>query len=426
MAAYTMHGGLLRSPCICLKNSMRHSAAPSRASVPHALVQAPFRRHYCQAAQSAADVVTEPAMSPVSGGADKVQTPASPRRKRVLSGVQPTGTLHLGNYLGAIRNWVNLQELYETYFCVVDLHAITLPHEPKALLEATRKSAATYIACGIDPEKANIFVQSHVGAHAELTWLLSCGTPIGWLRKMVQFKEKSQTRGAEEVSTGLLTYPVLMAADILLYQTDVVPVGNDQMQHLELARDIAERMNTKYGGSKWKKLGGRGGKIFKVPDAFIGPVGARVMSLTDGTSKMSKSAELDASRINLLDDAKTIQQKVKRAKTDTFEGLEYENPVRPEATNLLSIYSLCTGISMDVVAQEAKEMRWGQFKGVLADAIIAHLEPIQQRFYEVMADGAYLDQVLAHGAEEANKTANRTLENCRQAMGFTPKYAARS
>ncbi|KAL3150688.1 Tryptophan--tRNA ligase, chloroplastic/mitochondrial [Trebouxia sp. C0010 RCD-2024] len=378
-------------------------------------------QHSC-AAQSAAGVVTEPATSPVSS---QTQPPAAARRKRVLSGVQPTGTLHLGNYLGAIRNWVNLQELYETYFCVVDLHAITLPHEPKALLESTRKSAATYIACGIDPEKANIFVQSHVSAHAELAWLLSCATPIGWLRKMVQFKEKSQTRGAEEVSTGLLTYPVLMAADILLYQTDVVPVGNDQMQHLELTRDIAERMNTKYGGSKWKKLGGRGGRIFKVPDAFIAPVGARIMSLTEGTSKMSKSAELDASRINLLDDPKLIQQKVKRAKTDTFEGLEFGNPERPEATNLLGIYSLCTGISMDALLDEVRDMRWGQFKSNLADAIVAHLEPIQQTYHDVIADKTYLDQVLAKGAEEANKTANFTLENCRQAMGFTPKYGDR-
>ncbi|KAL0053269.1 hypothetical protein WJX82_003538 [Trebouxia sp. C0006] len=344
------------------------------------------------------EIATDSALSPASS---KTQAPATARRKRVLSGVQPTGTLHLGNYLGAIRNWVNLQELYETYFCVVDLHAITLPHEPKALLEATRQSAATYIACGIDPERANIFVQSH-------------------------FKEKSQTRGAEEVSTGLLTYPVLMAADILLYQTDVVPVGNDQMQHLELARDIAERMNSKYGGNKWKKLGGRGGRIFKVPDAFIAPVGARVMSLTDGSSKMSKSAELDASRINLLDDPKLIQQKVKRAKTDTFEGLEFSNPDRPEATNLLGIYSLCTGVSMDVIAEEVKDMRWGQFKSTLADAVVAHLEPIQQRYHEVIADSTYLDQVLAKGAEEANKTANLTLENCRQAMGFTPKYAARN
>lgn len=423
LALLTLRTYLLKQPYRRHSKIARHSAVDGGGCSLHSSARIPTHDLSCRATQCAADIATDSALSPASS---KTQAPATARRKRVLSGVQPTGTLHLGNYLGAIRNWVNLQELYETYFCVVDLHAVTLPHEPKALLEATRQSAATYIACGIDPERANIFVQSHVSAHAELAWLLSCGTPIGWLRKMVQFKEKSQTRGAEEVSTGLLTYPVLMAADILLYQTDVVPVGNDQMQHLELARDIAERMNSKYGGNKWKKLGGRGGRIFKVPDAFIAPVGARVMSLTDGSSKMSKSAELDASRINLLDDPKLIQQKVKRAKTDTFDGLEFGNPDRPEATNLLGIYSLCTGISMDVIVQEVKDMRWGQFKSTLADAVVAHLEPIQQRYHEVIADNTYLDQVLAKGAEEANKTANLTLENCRQAMGFTPKYAARN
>ncbi|DBB12662.1 TPA: Tryptophan--tRNA ligase, chloroplastic/mitochondrial, variant 3 [Trebouxia sp. C0006] len=277
LALRTLHTYLSKHPYRRHSKILRHSAVNSGGCSLHSSARTPTHNLSCRATHCAAEIATDSALSPASS---KTQAPATARRKRVLSGVQPTGTLHLGNYLGAIRNWVNLQELYETYFCVVDLHAITLPHEPKALLEATRQSAATYIACGIDPERANIFVQSHVSAHAELAWLLSCGTPIGWLRKMVQFKEKSQTRGAEEVSTGLLTYPVLMAADILLYQTDVVPVGNDQMQHLELARDIAERMNSKYGGNKWKKLGGRGGRIFKVPDAFIAPVGARVMSLT--------------------------------------------------------------------------------------------------------------------------------------------------
>eukprot|EP00891_Asterochloris_glomerata_P003118 jgi/Astpho2/3118/fgenesh1_pm.00051_%23_45_t len=342
-------------------------------------------------------------------------------RKRILSGVQPTGSLHLGNYLGAIRNWVKLQELYDTYFCVVDLHAITLPHNPADLRDATRNSAALYLACGVDPERANVFVQSHVPAHAELSWLLSCQTPIGWLRKMVQFKEKSKSRNAEEVGTGLLTYPVLMAADILLYQTDVVPVGNDQMQHLEIARDIAERMNRLYGGNKWKKLGGRGGKIFKLPEPFIPPAGARVMSLTDGTSKMSKSAESDLSRINLLDDPMTIQDKLKRCKTDSYEGLEFGNPERPEATNLITIYSLCTGVTVDVALQEVSSMRWGQFKSALADAVVAHLQPIQERYHAVIQDTTYLDQVLAKGAAEAEKSANWTLNNCRQAMGFVPR-----
>ncbi|KAK9805159.1 hypothetical protein WJX72_002664 [[Myrmecia] bisecta] len=344
------------------------------------------------------------------------------RRRRVLSGVQPTGSLHLGNYLGAIKNWVSLQEQYDTFFCVVDLHAITMPHEPKELYQSTRNSAALYLACGIDPAKAAIFVQSHVSAHAELTWLLSCQTPIGWLRKMIQFKEKSRKTGNEEVGTGLLTYPVLMAADVLLYQTDLVPVGEDQKQHIELARDIAERMNYKFGGNKWKKLGGRGGRIFKVPEVFIPPAGARVMSLADGTSKMSKSAESDLSRINLLDSPDEIANKIKRAKTDSFDGLEVDNPERPEARNLVQIYQLCTGLSTEAALQAVGHMRWGEFKPALADAVIAHLEPIQRRYNEVMQDPAYLDQVLAEGADKANEAASWTLGNCRQAMGFTPRY----
>lgn len=247
--------------------------------------------------------------------------------------------------MGAIRNWVNLQELYDTYFMVVDLHAITLPHDPADLLKSTRSSAALYMACGIDPSRANIFVQSHVSAHAELTWLLSCITPIGWLRKMIQFKEKSKKAGAEEVGTGLLTYPVLMAADILLYQSDLVPVGEDQRQHLELARDLAERTNYLFGGKKAKKMGCKYTRLFKVPEAFIPPAGARVMSLQDGASKMSKSAESDLSRINLLDPPEVILNKFKRAKTDAFEGLEWDNPERPEAKNLLTIYQCVTGMS---------------------------------------------------------------------------------
>ncbi|KAK9903497.1 hypothetical protein WJX75_007274 [Coccomyxa subellipsoidea] len=346
------------------------------------------------------------------------QEPAAPRRQRVFSGVQPTGTLHLGNYLGAIRNWVKMQDLYDTFFCVVDMHAITMPHEPRDLLEATRKSAALYLASGIDPDKAAIFVQSHVSAHAELAWLLQCYTPIGWLRRMIQFKEKSQKQNAEEVGAGLLTYPVLMAADILLYGTDLVPVGEDQRQHIELARDIAERFNHKFGGSKWKKLGGRGGKIFKIPEAFMPPAGARVMSLSDGTSKMSKSAESDASRINLLDSPDVLANKIKRAKTDAFRGLEWDNPERPEATNLVTIYSLVTGMSTEAAVEELCDLSWGEFKPRLADAVVAHLEPLQQRYKIIMDDASYLDEVLAKGADKADDAANRTLNNVRQAMGF--------
>ncbi|KAI3433298.1 hypothetical protein D9Q98_003117 [Chlorella vulgaris] len=365
---------------------------------------------------SAAQQVAPETSSSEAG--DKQGKPATARRQRVLSGVQPTGSLHLGNYLGAIRNWVKLQEEYDTFFCVVDLHAITMPHEPRALLDATRSSAALYIACGIDPAKASIFVQSHVPAHTELAWLLSCITPIGWLRKMIQFKEKSKKAGAEEVGTGLLTYPVLMASDILLYQTDLVPVGEDQRQHLELARDVAERTNYLFGGKKAKKMGCKHTRLLKVPEALIPPAGARVMSLQDGTSKMSKSAESDLSRINLLDPTDAIVQKVKRAKTDAFEGLEWDNPERPEARNLLTIYQCVTGLSREEVLADVGGMRWGDFKPRLADALVAHLQPIQQRYAEVMRDEGALDAILAQGADAAAVEAYATLDNVRQAMGF--------
>ena len=365
------------------------------------------------ATTAAATLATDPTPSATTTTATAIE-----RRKRVLSGVQPTGSLHLGNYMGAIRNWVDLQETYDTYFMVVDMHAITLPHTPSELLHSTRSSAALYMACGIDPAKARIFVQSHVPAHAELAWLLSCVTPIGWLKKMIQFKEKSVKAGNEEVGTGLLTYPVLMAADILLYQSDLVPVGEDQRQHLELARDLAERTNYLFGGKKAKKMGCKHTRLFKVPDAFIPPAGARVMSLQDGTSKMSKSAESDLSRINLLDSPESILNKVKRAKTDAFDGLEWANPERPESRNLLTIYQCVTGMSKEAVEAEVGSMRWGEFKPRLADAVVAHVEPIQKRYEEVMGDQVMLDAVLAEGAAAAGEEANATLNNVRQAMGF--------
>eukprot|EP01018_Ginkgo_biloba_P001979 Gb_29721 [translate_table: standard] len=277
------------------------------------------------------------------------------------------------------------------------------------------------MACGIDPSKASIFAQSHVQAHAELTWLLNCVTPIGWLNKMIQFKEKSRKAADENVGTGLLTYPVLMASDILLYQCDLVPVGEDQKQHLELTRELAERVNFQFGGRKWKKLGGRGGKLFKIPEAFIPPAGARIMSLTDGLSKMSKSAPSDQSRINLLDTKDIIANKVKRCKTDSFSGLEFDNPERPECNNLLSIYQLVTGKTKEEVIEECKDMNWGQFKPLLADAVIAHLEPIQARYEEIMSDSLHLDRILAEGAAKAASIADITLRNVYQAMGFLPR-----
>ncbi|KAK9052784.1 hypothetical protein SSX86_029414 [Deinandra increscens subsp. villosa] len=339
-------------------------------------------------------------------------------KKRIVSGVQPTGSIHLGNYLGAIKNWVSLQDKYETLFFIVDLHAITLPYDVQQLSKATRDTAALYLACGVDTSKASVFVQSHVRAHVELMWLLSSATPIGWLNRMIQFKEKSRKAGDENVGVGLLTYPVLMASDILLYQSDLVPVGEDQKQHLELTRELAERVNHLYGGRKWKKLGGRGGLIFKVPEPLIPPAGARVMSLTDGLSKMSKSAISDQSRINLLDSKDAIANKIKRCKTDSFPGLEFDNADRPECNNLLSVYQIITNKTKEEVAHECQDMNWGVFKTVLTDALIDHLHPIQTRYEEIMSDTGYLDQVLAEGASKASDIADVTLSNVYQAMGF--------
>ncbi|XP_031277799.1 tryptophan--tRNA ligase, chloroplastic/mitochondrial isoform X2 [Pistacia vera] len=339
-------------------------------------------------------------------------------RKRIVSGVQPTGSIHLGNYLGAIKNWIALQNTYETLFFIVDLHAITLPYDTQQLSKATRDTAAIYLACGVDTSKASVFVQSHVRAHVELMWLLSSATPIGWLNRMIQFKEKSRKAGDENVGVALLTYPVLMASDILLYQSDFVPVGEDQKQHLELTRELAERVNYLYGGRKWKKLGGRGGAIFKVPEPLIPPAGARVMSLTDGLSKMSKSAPSDQSRINILDPKDVIANKIKRCKTDSYPGLEFDNPERPECNNLLSIYQLMSGKTKEEVAEECHNMNWGTFKSVLTDALIEHLHPIQVRHAEIISDSTYLDKVLAEGASKAGDIADATLNNVYQAMGF--------
>ncbi|XP_016468545.1 tryptophan--tRNA ligase, chloroplastic/mitochondrial isoform X2 [Nicotiana tabacum] len=339
-------------------------------------------------------------------------------KKRIVSGVQPTGLIHLGNYLGAIKNWIRLQDTYETFFFIVDLHAITLPYDAQQLPRSTRDTAAIYLACGVDPSKASVFVQSHVRAHVELMWLLSSATPIGWLNRMIQFKEKSRKAGDENVGVALLTYPVLMAADILLYQSDFVPVGEDQKQHLELTRELAERVNYLYGGRKWKKLGGRGGSIFKVPEPLIPPAGARIMSLTDGLSKMSKSAPSDQSRINLLDSKDVIANKIKRCKTDSFPGMEFDNPERPECNNLLSIYQLVTGKTKQEVAEECRDMNWGTFKLVLTDALVDHLHPIQVRYEEIVSDASYLDGVLAEGARKAADVADVTVNNVYQAMGF--------
>ncbi len=331
-------------------------------------------------------------------------------RKRVLSGVQPTGSLHIGNYFGSIANWVKLQGEYDGFFCVVDLHAITVPHNPATLAEHTRTVAALYLACGLDPAQSTIFVQSHIPAHSELTWLLNCVTPLNWVERMIQFKEKAIKQG-ENVGIGLLDYPVLMAADILLYQADVVPVGEDQKQHLELTRDIAIRVNGLYGSAA--------NPIFRVPAPMIQTQGARIMSLTDGRSKMSKSDPADGSRINLLDPPEAIAQKIKRCKTDMERTLEFDNPERPECQNLMSLYALVSGKTRAEILAESQHWRgWGDFKAVLTEATIAALTPIQARYRELMAEPEYLTAVLTNGREKAGAIAEQTLHTVQRALGF--------
>jgi len=338
-------------------------------------------------------------------------------RPRVLSGVQPTGALHLGNWLGAIRNWVALQNSHDTFFCVVDLHAITVPHEPARLAEDTLAMAAIYLACGIDPARATVFVQSHVPAHSELAWLLNCVTPLNWLERMIQFREKAIKQG-DQVSVGLLDYPVLMAADILLYDADLVPVGEDQKQHLELARDIAQqRINARFAP---RDAAGEPLPLLKVPEPMILREGARVMSLSDGRSKMSKSDPNEGSRIALLDPPELITRKIKRAKTDPLMGLEFGNPERPEADNLLGLYALLSGKGREAAAAECASMGWGQFKPLLAEATVEALRPVQQRYAELRQDPANLQTVLADGARRADDVARQTLQRVRGALGFLP------
>ncbi|PON71360.1 Tryptophan-tRNA ligase [Trema orientale] len=422
------------SPRLAYSSSVSCGAAGFRSKYWKGSASTPRRQVLGEGFRCVCSVsLTEPAVEEAS---------SSSVRKRIVSGVQPTGSIHLGNYLGAIKNWISLQNTYETLFFIVDLHAITLPYDAQKLSKATRDTAAIYLACGIDTSKASVFVQSHVRAHVELMWLLSSATPVGWLNRMIQFKEKSRKAGDENVGVALLTYPVLMASDILLYQCDFVPVGEDQKQHLELTRELAARVNYLYGGRKWKKLGGRGGAIFKVPEPLIPPTGARVMSLIDGHSKMSKSAPSDQSRINLLDPKDAIANKIKRCKTDSFPGLrpifyynleasallvifyivilllEFDNPERPECNNLLSIYQLVSGRTKEEVQHECQEMNWGTFKSLLTDALVDHLHPIQVRYEEIISDSAYLDRILAEGAAKASDIADATLSNVYQAMGF--------
>ena len=323
-------------------------------------------------------------------------------KKRIFSGAQPTGNLHIGNYLGALKNWVNLQNEYESFFCIVNLHAITLPQDPQVLRQKTLDLARIYLASGIDPNVSTIFIQSDVHEHTELTWILSCIARMGELERMTQFKDKGKGN-TERAGVGLFTYPVLMAADILLYQTDLVPVGKDQKQHLELSRDLAERFNRDFG------------ETFVVPDAFIPPVGANILSLQDPAKKMSKSDENLNGSIFLLDDADTITKKVKRAVTDSGTEIKFDES-RPAITNLLTIYHLMTDKPAATCEAHFEGKGYGPFKTELAETVVEFLRPFQERAKSYT--DAELRQILKDGAEKARVIARETLKDVYAKMGI--------
>lgn len=381
---------------------------------------------------------------------------------RILSGVQTSGNLHLGNYLGAIRNWVSMQDSRECLFMLADLHAITVPQDPVKLRTHVRETAAAYIACGINPDKGAIFHQSAVSAHAELGWILSCHTPLGWLTRMTQFVEKTaelkeetaisdkekilgvikfkESASREEIhaasniirkivlpksslipsdaNLGLFSYPVLMASDILVYKATHVPVGDDQKQHLELCRDIAGAFNRAYNPS-YNVKDNKGG-FFPLPEPVIVGEGTRVMSLRDGTKKMSKSDESDMSRINLTDDADTIAKKFKKATSDSFPTVGENNETRPEANNLVNIFAALKGITREQALQEVGNLQFGAFKQLLTDAAVESLSPITKAMRELMASPDYIDQVLAKGVEKAQAIAGQTLKEAKELIGFLP------
>ena len=326
-------------------------------------------------------------------------------KKRVFSGVQPTGNLHLGNYLGAIRNWVAEQTEYDNIFCIVDLHAITVPIDPQELHLSIRQLAALYLACGLDTRYCKLFVQSHVRQHAEMSWIMNCFTPLGWLNRMTQFKSKAG-ENVESVSAGLYCYPALMACDILLYQTNLVPVGDDQRQHIEFTRDLAQRFNSLYGQ-----------QVFTIPEPQIREVGARIMALDNPTNKMSKSDANDNSRINLLDDPKTIKKKIARATTDSLRLVTFD-PERPGITNLLTIYQLLTGKSEQEIEAEFAGKGYGDFKAALTEELIATLEPIQERYRALMNDLPTLEAILKQGADEVRPMAETTLQHVKNVVGL--------
>ncbi len=327
------------------------------------------------------------------------------RKKRILSGIQPTGTFTLGNYIGAVRNWGKLQDDYECLYMVADLHAITVRQTPADLRRCTREAAALLLACGIDPQKSLLFVQSQVPAHTQLSWVLSCSTQYGELGRMTQFKDKS-AKHADNINAGLFTYPVLMASDILIYNADLVPVGVDQKQHLELARNIAQRFNGQYSPT------------FTVPDPYIAKAGAKIMSLAEPEKKMSKSDENANAFVLLLDDADTILRKFKRAVTDSDGVVRYDTETKPGVSNLMTIYSCMTGKDYAAIEAEFAGKGYGDFKTAVAESVIDQLAPIQAEYKRILNDKAYLEGVLKEGAARASLLAERMVQKVYKKVGF--------
>ncbi len=328
-------------------------------------------------------------------------------KKVLYSGMQSTGNLTLGNYLGALKNWITLSDEYECFYSVANMHSITVRQNPAELRKHARELLTLFIAAGIDPEKNCIYYQSHVPAHAELAWILNCYTYMGELSRMTQFKDKS-AKHADNINAGLFTYPVLMAADILLYQADVVPVGIDQMQHLEITRDIAQRFNSIYGD------------VFTIPEAYVGKVGAKIMSLQEPSRKMSKSDENPNGSIYLMDDPDTIMRKFKRAVTDSEGQIRYRDE-QPGIKNLISIYCACTGKTPEEVEREFDGRGYGEFKPAVGEAVISVLKPLQERVAELTRDKAYIDSVIKNNAEKADYVANKTLRKVQKKVGFPDK-----
>ncbi|MCF2947623.1 tryptophan--tRNA ligase [Paraglaciecola aquimarina] len=328
----------------------------------------------------------------------------------VLSGCQPSGQLTIGNYIGALRQWVDMQTTHDCLYMLVDLHSITVRQDPKALYEVCLDGLALYLACGIDPQKSTIFMQSHVPEHAQLGWIMNCYTQMGELNRMTQFKDKS-ARNVTNINAGLFTYPTLMAADILAYQADQVPVGDDQKQHLELTRDIAARFNNTHG------------KTFTVPEPYIPEFGARIMSLQEPTKKMSKSDDNANNFIGLLEDPKKVAKKIKRAMTDSDEKarIYFDPKEKPGVSNLLTILSSVTGSSINDLVPQYEDKMYGHLKGDVADAVVALLEPLQTRFSALRNDRAELDRIMKIGADKASERASVTLDKVYKAVGFIPK-----